>query len=89
MNQFDNIDLILEASKQPYISIARLYGGFTSGSNTFIHVPKFDCFVRYNKRKFIRWCKDINQLKECIKTNKKPIIEKQSNDAIQHTLKFE
>lgn len=88
MNQFDGIDLILEASRQPYISVGRLCGGFTSGNNVYAYVVKFDCFIRASKLKYVRWCKDIDQLKECLKTNKKPIIEKQSNDAIQHTFKF-
>ena len=72
MNEFDNIDLICEASKQPFISVGVLSGGFTSGKNNYIYLPKFDVFVRSKLFKYATGCKTLYELKERIKTKQMP-----------------
>ena len=76
MNQFDNIDLICEALKQPFISVGVLSGGFTSGKNKFIYLPKFDVFVRSKLFKYATGCNTIDEVKERIKTKEMPIKKK-------------
>jgi len=89
MNTFDNIDLICEGSTQPFISVCRFAGGFTSGKNTFIYIARFDCFIRYSCIKYIKVCNTIYEVKECIKTKKMPIKSiKDKLEDNQQTLKF-
>jgi len=85
MNNFDNIDLICEASKQPFISVGIISGGFTSGKNRFIYLPKYDVFVRDKLLKYTKWCNTIDEVRNCIKT--KENIKKQNNQN-QTTLRF-
>jgi hypothetical protein len=41
-----NTILILEGSKQPFISVSRYYGGFTMNGKTYIYMPLQDAFLR-------------------------------------------
>jgi len=90
MSSFDNIDLICDGSKQPYISVGRFAGGFTSGKNTFIYDPRFDCFIRLNCVKYIKGCNTIDEVKEAVKSKKKHIVNKSDNqlDILQQSIKF-
>ncbi len=37
--------LILEASKQPYISVGRLYGGIKYNGTEYTYIPPHDAFL--------------------------------------------
>lgn len=67
----NNIILIREASKQPYISLGVRYGGIKIQGIEYVHEPVSDSFILKDYFSKFKKCKNIKSFVELLKSEQK------------------
>lgn len=83
--------IILEASKQPYLSIGRFYGGMIYNGEEYAYFNEYDIFLRHdwvNKFKaHMKATRNYESFLEIVKNYKDEKVENQNKGNMVHSYK--